>query len=724
MPSRYKFLVICFALVASVWTVYLFSLQILNPFDFTARITGRYIPKKEILIPNRGPIYDAGGSLLVSSIRYYQIDIDRAAVDRWARYGQFGLQEAYSRIASAISANSSIDREDVIRRLNLGKRLNSIQISNKFRESELDKIIKAFDADGLPGLSHSFASMRRIYSKDIVAARLMGSVRAESDGYDPLTMSKSLYKLAGICGVEASHDKLLAGEYGWREYVEDANHQRVPYPNLHEKRPVNGLGIRLTIDSNIQEVVENALREGLEKYNALNGGAVVMDPKTGKILAMAGVSRDDRTIDPNLVRVRANIPSTFMYEPGSTMKPLTMLAALDYKLVRPDEQIPCGVYQVGRRTISDTHFYGPLNPMGIISKSSNVGIARIAERIGSSRLYEKFISYGFGQKSPLNLYGETSGQFAKLANWDGYTLHSISFGQGLSVTAVQQAIALSAVANGGKMMKPMLIDAYLDERGRVVEQFEPSVLRQISGKASADTMLTYLQAVVEKGTGRHIKMDYITLGGKTGTAQKNVEGTRGYSSGKYTSVFTGVFPIEDPRMVIVVFYDEPAPGFHYGSTSAAPTFRKIVEDILFMPNCDILAFNERLMQTSLNMPDLKGKHLKEAESILNQYGFIYKIEGADSASVVVDQFPKANVAVERGHPITIKVGKHNASDSRQSPAGLMPDLKGLTLRKALLTASAYKVKLNVRGSGIVHSQSLLPGSKIYPGTTCIVEAAL
>jgi len=212
MPSRYKFLVICFALVASVWTVYLFSLQILNPFDFTARITGRYIPKKEILIPNRGPIYDAGGSLLVSSIRYYQIDIDRAAVDRWARYGQFGLQEAYSRIASAISANSSIDREDVIRRLNLGKRLNSIQISNKFRESELDKIIKAFDADGLPGLSHSFASMRRIYSKDIVAARLMGSVRAESDGYDPLTMSKSLYKLAGICGVEASHDKLLAGE--------------------------------------------------------------------------------------------------------------------------------------------------------------------------------------------------------------------------------------------------------------------------------------------------------------------------------------------------------------------------------------------------------------------------------------------------------------------------------------------------------------------------------
>ena len=724
MPSRYKFLVLVFALVATLWCVYLFGLQVLNPFDFSARITGRYIPKKEILIPNRGPIYDANGSLLVSSVRYYQVDIDRAAVDRWAHYGQFSLDEGFARIAKAIAEHSFMKAEDVMKRLKLGSRLTSIQIGNKFRSSELDRIIKAFDTQGLPGLSHSFASMKRIYSKDIVAARLMGSVTAESDGFDPLTLSKSLYKLAGICGVEASHDHLLAGEYGWREYVEDANHQRVPYPNLHEKRPVNGLGIRLTIDSNVQEVVENALREGLEKYSAQNAGAVVMDPKTGKILAMAGVSIDDRAVDPNLVRVRANIPSTFMYEPGSTMKPLTMLAALDYKLVRPDERIPCGVYQVGRRTISDTHFYGPLQPIDIISKSSNVGVARIAERIGPSRLYEKFISYGFGQKTPLNLYGETSGQFAKLANWDGYTLHSISFGQGLSVTALQQAIALSAIANGGKMMKPMLVDAYLDERGRVLEQFEPAVLRQVSSQASADTMLTYLQAVVDRGTGRHIKMDYISLGGKTGTAQKNVEGTRGYSSGKYTSVFTGVFPIEDPRMVIVVFYDEPAPGFHYGSTSAAPTFRKIVEDILFMPNCDILAFNERLMQASLTMPDLKGKHLREAEAILNRYGFLYKIEGADSSAVVVDQFPKANVAVERGHPITIKVGKSASTAGTAVPVGQMPDLKGMTLRKALLTASAHRVRLNIRGSGIVQSQSVLPGSKLYPGATCIVEASL
>lgn len=724
MQNRYRVLAGFFLITAIIWSVYLFSLQVFNPIDLSSRIAGRYIPQKDILIPNRGPIYDANGSLLVSSIRYYQVDIDRASVERWSKLKKISLGEAYDTVAQLISKNSSLSKEAVLKRLNINNKLTSIQISNKIKESELDRIIKAFNTENVMGLSHSFASMKRIYSKDIVAARLLGSVRAESDGYDPLTQRKSIYKLSGICGLESTFDELLAGENGWREYVEDANHQRVPYPNLKEKLPVNGLGLRLTIDSGLQELIENELRDGLVRYSAKNAGAVVMDPKTGKILAMAGVSHDDKAIDPNLVRVRANIPSSFMFEPGSTMKPLTMLAALDYKVVRHDELIPCGVYQVGRRRISDTHNYGSLTPMGIIAKSSNVGVAKLAERVGARRMYEKFISYGFGQKTALNLYGETSGIFAKLANWDGYTLHSISFGQAISVTALQQAVSFSAIANGGKMMKPMLVDAYVDEKGNVVEQFEPTVIKQVSSKAAADTVLSYLQAVVDHGTGRHIKMDYISLGGKTGTAQKNVEGTRGYSSGKYTSVFAGVFPVEDPRMVVVVFYDEPAQGYHYGSTSAAPTFRKIVESILHLPSCDAIAFNDRLIQASLLMPDLKGKHISEAKSILSRHGFQYKVEGSDTLNIVVDQFPKPNVAVEPGHPITIKVGQRISSNQKQTPSGTMPKLVGMTLRKALRTASAHNLKLNIRGSGIVKSQSISPGERIYPNSTCIVEASL
>ncbi|MDD2683582.1 MAG: penicillin-binding transpeptidase domain-containing protein, partial [Candidatus Cloacimonetes bacterium] len=448
------------------------------------------------------------------------------------------------------------------------------------------------------------------------------------------------------------------------------------------------------------------------------------EPKTGRVVALAGVSNTDRADDANLVRSRSNIPASFMFEPGSTLKPISMLPALEYKLVKPNELIECGFYQAGRRRITDTHDYGPLNPRDIIAKSSNVGVAKIAERTGSTRLYEEFISMGFGQKSALNLFGESSGIFAKLENWDGYSLHSLSFGQSISVTAIQLATAYSAIANGGKLMKPYIIDSYRDDEGKLLESFEPSVLRQVSSKAACDTMLSYIQDVVDDGTARHIKMDYITVGGKTGTAEKNVEGTRGYSSGKYNAVFVGLFPVEDPQMVIVVFYDEPSHYYRFGSMSAAPTFHKIVENILFMPECQILPYNERLMQSSLTMPNLVGQSIHMAEHTLNQYGFLYKVEGPDSASVIADQFPKAGISVDRNHPITLKLGKSNSDDKQSIIKGTMPNLVGLTLRKAVQLASENGVPIRINGSGIVRKQSLLPGSRLSNESICQVEASL
>ncbi len=470
--------------------------------------------------------------------------------------------------------------------------------------------------------------------------------------------------------------------------------------------------------------MENALYEGVETYGALHGGAVVLEPKTGRVVALAGVSNTDRADDANLVRSRSNIPASFMFEPGSTLKPISMLPALEYKLVKPNELIECGFYQAGRRRITDTHDYGPLNPREIIAKSSNVGVAKIAERTGSTRLYEEFISMGFGQKSALNLFGESSGIFAKLENWDGYSLHSLSFGQSISVTAIQLATAYSAIANGGKLMKPYIIDSYRDDEGKLLESFEPSVLRQVSSKAACDTMLSYIQDVVDDGTARHIKMDYITVGGKTGTAEKNVEGTRGYSSGKYNAVFVGLFPVEDPQMVIVVFYDEPSHYYRFGSMSAAPTFHKIVENILFMPECQILPYNERLMQSSLTMPNLVGQSIHMAEHTLNKYGFLYKVEGPDSASVIADQFPKAGISVDRNHPITLKLGKSNSDNKQSIIKGTMPNLVGLTLRKAVQLASENGVPIRINGSGIVRKQSLLPGSRLSNESICQVEASL
>ncbi|MDD4814808.1 MAG: penicillin-binding transpeptidase domain-containing protein [Candidatus Cloacimonetes bacterium] len=725
MRSRFYLLIVIFGAAALLWSAYLFGIQILDPFNFAHLRRVRYIPRKEILIPRRGGIYDAKGNLLVSSVSYYQLDIDRSAINTWADRNDISQKEAFARVATAISKCSSISKEAALKRLNLGSRNSSIQISNRISEAELDKLIQEFKDQKLPGMIHNFASMRRIYSKGTLAARLLGAVSEASNGYDPMTDSKSLYKLSGICGVEATYDKVLSGEYGWREIVLDANGNRVPYPDLHEKKPRNGNNLYLTIDTNIQEIVENVLYEGVEKYGAAHGGAVVMDPKTGRVLALAGVSNKDKNDDPNLVRTKSNIPASFMYEPGSTLKPISMLPALEHKLVKPNERIECGRYQIGRRVITDTHDYGPLTPRDIIAKSSNVGVAKLAERTGKTRLYEEYISLGFGQRSALNLFGESSGLFAKLENWDGYSLHSLSFGQSISVTSIQLAAAYSAIANGGKMMKPSIIDSYRDDDGELIESFEPSVLRQVSSKAACDTMLSYIQDVVDDGTATHIRMDYISVGGKTGTAEKNVEGTRGYSSGKYNAVFAGMFPMENPQMVVVVFYDEPSHYYRFGSMSAAPSFKKIVENILFMPDCQILPYNERLLQTSLKMPDLLNMSVENAERSLNRFGFLYKIEGPDSASVVIDQFPKAGISVDKNHPITLKLGKSKDKPAEESLAkAIMPNLVGMTLRKAVKTASERGVPVKIVGSGVIRKQSLLPGSRITGTSVCVLEASL
>jgi cell division protein FtsI/penicillin-binding protein 2 len=724
MHSRHKILVFVFGFLTLLWSSYLFILQIVDPFHFADERRIRYTPYKEILIPTRGSIYDANGNLMVSSISFYQIDIDRKAVSLWAKEKNISLNEAYNILSEAIGKNCSITPKQVLQRLTLNDKLTSVQITNKVREMELERILAEFEKNKLPGLTYSFASMKRIYSQELLAARLLGSVRAVSDGYDVETQSRSIYQLSGICGLESTYNKYLAGEYGWREVVFDAKHRRMPYPNLHEKPEKDGYNLHLTIDANIQAVVENALYEGLTKYGAKNAGAVIMDPNTGRILAMAGVSPDDKSLDPAEVRVRANIPVSFLFEPGSTMKPLTMLAALDRHLVRPNEYFECGVYYVQGRKISDTHMYGSLRPVDIISKSSNVGIAKIAERVGPKHLYEKLISLGYGQKTGLNLQGESSGMFAKLDNWDGYTLHSVSFGQGMAVTALQHATAFCAVANGGKIMKPYLVDYITDDNGNIVERTEPEVLRQVCSKAAADTVRSYMQAVVDRGTATHIKADYITIAGKTGTAQKAAEGGRGYINGKYTSVFVGMVPADAPKMVMVIFYDEPSPGYHFGSMSAAPTFKKILDDILFMPNCNIVAFDQRLIQSSKRMPDLRGKHIKQAEAILNQYGFSYKIEGADSSSVVIDQFPKPNVSVDPAHPITLKIGRGKKEAETELLPGVMPDLCGLTIRKAMQVAARENISLKIKGSGIVRRQSIQPGSRITNNTTCIIEASI
>jgi cell division protein FtsI/penicillin-binding protein 2 len=724
MRFRFYSLLVFFSLVIIVWTVYLFSIQIFDPLNLDYYRQIRYKPAKEILIPSRGSILDCRGNLFVSSVAYYQADIDRKQVNQWAKEKKISLVKAYKIISDSFAKNSTLTRDYVFEKLTNNNNLNSIQISNKIKESELELLLQYFDKNKLPGFIYSFSSMKRIYSKGITAARLLGSVKESTADFNPDDPVNSIYKLSGLNGLEATYDKELAGKYGWREVIYDANHNRVPYPNLHEKKPVNGENLWLTIDASIQDVVEESLAEGLQLYGASNAAAVVMDVNTGRIYAMAGVSSEDYSEDPGFVRVKSNIPVSFLFEPGSTMKPFTALTALDSKLVTSLETFPSGSRRIGIREIRDTHNYGPLRIREIISKSSNVGISIIGDRVGSSRLYNKLIALGFGQKTDLNLFGESSGIYHKLEDWDGYSLHSITFGYAISVTAIQLAAAYCVVANGGNYVKPYLIDSIKDETGKVIKSFEPKLVRRVVSQTAADTLKSYLQSVVDDGTAKHIRLNYISMAGKTGTAQKKLVGSSGYAPGKYTGNFVGFFPVEKPEMVVVVVYDEPSPGLHFGGLCAAPTFQKIVEKTLFLPSCSILPKNKRMQQMTTLTPHVIGMTVNNAELILKQNGLSYKVESHDSSNVIVDQYPKPNVSLDRTHPLILVTGKINQIAKDNLKTGIMPDLTGMTLRKALQVSAFNKIKLKIQGMGIIQTQSILAGTRIVSGSTCIVEASL
>ncbi len=724
MRARFYALLVVFTLVVAVWTVYLFSIQIFDPLKLDYYRQIRYKPGKELLIPTRGSIFDNEGNLFVSSISFYQTDIDRKQVFNWATKSKLTKQAAYKKIAAAFGKNSSISETEAYQKLTQNDNLSSIQISNKIKESELEKLITYFDKNNLPGLIYNFSSMKRIYSRGLTAARLLGSVKESTAEYNPEDPVNSIYKLKGINGIEATYNQELSGQYGWREVVYDANHNRVPYPGLHEKKPVNGLNIWLTIDSSMQDVLEEALAEGLQQYGGKNAAAVLMDANTGRIYAMAGVSAEDYTEDPGFVRVKSNIPVSFLFEPGSTMKPFTALTALDYGLIKPREVFSSGARTIGKRVIRDTHHYGGLTTRGVIAKSSNVGISIIGDRVGSKRLYDKLILLGFGQKSGLNLFGESSGIFHKLEDWDGYSLHSITFGYAISVSAVQLAAAYATVANGGNYVKPYIVDSFRDETGKIVEQFEPKVVRRVVSQTAADTLKSYLQSVVEDGTAKHIKLNYITLAGKTGTAQKKIEGQAGYAPGKYTGNFVGFFPVDKPEMVLAVVYDEPSIGYRFGGSCAAPTFQKIVSRVLFLPNCNILPKNKRMQQANVMTPHLIGLTIQSAESILKQHGLSYNIERHDSSTIVVDQYPKPNISLGKNHSILLVTGRRNQNIGYEKAVDIMPNLSGMTIRRALQVLSKSRVKLKIHGSGIIKRQSIIAGTKISQGTTCIVEASL
>ncbi|MFQ5586138.1 MAG: penicillin-binding protein [Thermodesulfobacteriota bacterium] len=431
------------------------------------------------------------------------------------------------------------------------------------------------------------------------------------------------------------------------------------FDGLEKSQQSRGSDVILTIDKTIQYIAEKELKKVVETTGSKAGIAIVMDPNTGEVLAMANSPTFNANSfwnhRPNDWRNRSITDS---YEPGSTFKAFLLAAALEEGVVRPNDIFYCenGIYRVADRTFHDVKKHGWLSVANMIKYSSNICAIKLGERLGGSRFQQYIDELGFGKRTGIDLPGEASGVVRRFEDSD-VSLATISFGHGISTTAIQLVTGISAIANGGFLMKPYLTKAVASPDGTIIKENNPTVIKRVFSDETTVMVRNILKGVTQRGgTGEKAALADIEVAGKTGTAQKPDLINGGYASGKYISSFLGFAPADSPRLAVVVLIDEPAGDF-YGSTVAAPVFREIVKQSL----------------------------------------------------AYMGVYPKGN---EGGTPRLVALNRRVGDTGVKE--GKVPDFRDKSMRMVLRLANEAKVEVRIVGSGTAVSQVPLPGSEVDP----------
>jgi cell division protein FtsI/penicillin-binding protein 2 len=414
----------------------------------------------------------------------------------------------------------------------------------------------------------------RFYPNETLAAHVLGYV-----GINQKTNNGKLeITSTGLDGLELTLNNVLTGVHGWRQTETDSRQREIVLFREQDVAPRSGLNAILTIDSGIQHIVEDELAAAWEKHSPTSICSVVMRPKTGEILALAVMP----TFSPGEpgkypMENRRNRVIADYAEPGSTFKTIVVSAGFNENLIDLDTLIDCenGLFYYAGKPLHDEHPCGIVPVERVISKSSNIGAAKVGLMLGKERLYQYVRAFGFAQRTGIPLPGEVLGSFAKSEKWTKLTITRVPMGHEIGVTPIQMVMAISAIANNGVLMRPLLVDSFVDEQGQTVAKFQPQAAARVISPEAAAKMVTAMKSVVStNGTGMKARLAYYTVAGKTGTAQKWVNG--GYSRTKHYSSFIGFFPADNPELCISVVMDEPHHG-QYGGETAAPVFARIAE---------------------------------------------------------------------------------------------------------------------------------------------------
>lgn len=657
----------------------LVDLQIVQGDHFAERARRQYESRVK-LAPERGAIYDRNGNLLATNALSYSFAVDPKHVEN-----PVALAEAFSRALGGTRqeylAKISQDRSFVwIRRKVIGAPLEAL---------------RNLDDDGVIRMKEPL----RRFEYDSLGAQILGYTDVDNEG---------------LGGVENFFNDQLRGRSGYMIMQRDAVGRRRQDIDLPQSLPEHGSGLVLTIDINVQGIVEEELARGVRTAGAASGTAIALDPRTGEILAISSYPsfnpNNVRGADPAAIRIRA---ITDTYEPGSTMKAITAAAAIEEDVVTDEESIDGqgGVYSVGGHIIRDDHPLGEMSFKTAFDQSSNIAFAKIAGRIPAPRFYKYVRDFGFGIVSGVDLPGEVRGDVKKPNDFSLGTQEFMAFGYELAVTPLQLASAYAAIANGGLMMKPHLLKRRLDREGQVVEEIEPQEIRRVISEETAARVRDMLTSVVDHGTGSAARIPGLRIAGKTGTAQQLSGGS--YSKSKYNASFAGFFPAEDPKVTLLVLLDNPTNGY-YGGQVAAPIFREIARRIV---NASMHGSEAELRIASasdsqrapvpmaesktIGAPDLRGIELAAARRVAERYGL--RVMARGNGGVVISQEPAPRNAIAPRDVITLVTGADTAH---------MPDLRGLSVRRAVNLLNAGRIRPRINGTGRVRTQSPAPGAMI------------
>ena len=499
------------------------------------------------LEPRRGGIYDRKLRPLALNVAAYSLYAKPRAMTVQAK------KKAIKEIDRLLDLG-----EDFLKK-RLDKDKYFVWIVRKLTSADV-ATIKALKIDGLDFVKES----RRYYPNQSLGAHVIGFAGMDNRGLE---------------GVELIYDHYLKGEFGWSQIIRDARHREL----LIEKGfipPKNGFDFILTIDETIQFIAERALEEGFRQHHAIGASLIIMDPKTGEILALANRPTYDLShFSEGNQDSRRNRAIVDMYEPGSVFKIVTAAAALEDGKVKESDKFFCenGEYKVGGHILHDHSKHGTLTFKEVIEQSSNIGTTKVAQLLGPVTVYKYAKLFRFGMPTGINLIGEVNGVLRHPSQWSKTSIAAIPIGHEVTVTAIQLLGAISAIANDGVYMQPFVVKYIKDQEGELIKEFKPQAISRVISGETARRLKEILAGVVENGTGKLSKIPNVRVAGKTGTAQKVLGGQ--YSHNKFYASFIGFAPVEDPQIAMVVIFDEPHPSY-YGGTVAAPVFKRVAEDVL------------------------------------------------------------------------------------------------------------------------------------------------